>query len=281
MKKIGFIGFGNMGSALVKGIINSDMMGQVIESPSDISVYDKDEAKMQIAKNDGLTTYPSAEDLVMNSDIIFLAVKPKDLKDSTSSIKKAFEIFPDSKSSKVIVSILAGIKISKIYECLGDDSVPIVRVMPNTPALVGEGCFGIFFTEKVPEEDRKIILSIFENLGTYVIVENETLMDVITGLSGSGPAYVFLVIQALADGGVRMGLDRRTATVLAAQTVLGAAKMVMENLGKIHPEELKDMVMSPGGTTAEGITILEENRVRYAFIKAVEEATKKSQKLSS
>jgi len=115
-------------------------------------------------------------------------------------------------------------------------------------------------------------------LGVYVIIEKESLMDVVTGLSGSGPAYVFLVIQSLADGGVRMGLDRRTATILAAQTVLGSAKMVMENIGKIHPEELKDMVMSPGGTTAEGISVLEENKVRYAFIKAVEEATKKNHK---
>jgi pyrroline-5-carboxylate reductase len=281
MKKVGFIGFGNMGSALVEGLTKSDLIGKIINSLNDILIYDKDESKLDKAKNKGLTVFSSSEELITNSDIIFLCVKPKDLKELSLSIRKVIETYPDSINNKVIVSILAGTKVSAIYEHIGNESIPIARVMPNTPALVGEGCFGVFFTEKVKEEDKKIILSILEELGVYVIIEKESLMDVVTGLSGSGPAYVFLVIQSLADGGVRMGLDRRTATILAAQTVLGSAKMVMENIGKIHPEELKDMVMSPGGTTAEGISVLEENKVRYAFIKAVEEATKKSQKLSS
>ncbi|MGC8964091.1 MAG: pyrroline-5-carboxylate reductase [Brevinematia bacterium] len=272
MKRIGFIGFGNMGSALALGIVRSGLV-----SSSNIFAYDKDISKLDKAKLEGLNVCNDSLDILNNADYIILAVKPKDLVDSL----KPFKNFKDIKllKEKVIVSILAGTSVKMISDALGFD-IPIVRVMPNTPALIGEGAFGIFFNSLVSEEDKSFIKKIFDSLGKSIVVDKEDIMDVITGLSGSGPAYIFVVIQALADGGVRMGLDRESALVLASQTVLGSAKMVLENIGKFHPEQLKDMVMSPAGTTAEGLVSLEENKVRYAFIKAVELATKRSRDLS-
>lgn len=281
---IGIIGFGNMGSALVKGILNSK---EKIVEKSNIYIYDKVDSKIQEAKESGLNVSHSVLDLFSNSDIIFLCVKPKDLVSSLKEIKMTIaeakrnenDEYLESVKKKVLVSILAGTRVEKIEEAVGG-IVQIARVMPNTPALVGEGAFGVFFSESVEESYKNIILKILDQLGKIVVVDNEDLMDVITGLSGSGPAYIFMIIQALADGGVRMGLSRNDALLLSAQTVLGSAKMVLENLGKTHPEALKDMVMSPGGTTAEGLKVLEENRIRFALIKAVEEATKKSKELS-
>lgn len=279
-KKIGFVGYGNMGSALVKGIINK---GKNIIPIGNIYVYDKAPEKIEEAKAAGIKTLTNALELFNTCDIVFLCVKPKDLTSSLETLKEAINMgnktYLLSIEKKVLVSILAGVRVEKIEEAIGY-KIPIVRVMPNAPALVGEGAFGIFFSDKVSSEDRKTILSIFGNLGVSIVVEDEQLIDVVTGLSGSGPAYVFLVISALADGGVRMGLSRNDALLLSAQTVLGSARMVLENIGKIHPEALKDMVMSPGGTTAEGLKTLEENKVRFAFIKAVEEATKKSREIS-
>ncbi|MCS7299310.1 MAG: pyrroline-5-carboxylate reductase [Spirochaetia bacterium] len=278
MKRVGFIGFGNMGSALARGIVSKG-----ITSKENICVYDKLSSKLDEARSLGFIVKDREIDVFNSSDIVFLAVKPKDLESSlegvSNAIRDSHETYRRSLKDKVLVSILAGVRIEKIVKVLGFE-MPIVRVMPNTPALVGEGAYGIFFPEGVSEEYRKIVVSIFDSLGRGIVVENEELMDVITGLSGSGPAYVFVVIQALADGGVRMGLSRKDAMLLASQTVLGSAKMVIENIGKIHPEELKDMVMSPAGTTAEGLKVLEENRIRFAFIKAVGEATKKSRELS-
>ncbi|MFN4245167.1 MAG: pyrroline-5-carboxylate reductase [Brevinematia bacterium] len=280
---LGFIGFGNMGSALVKGILGSR---DLVIDRSNIYVYDKDESKLEEAKSLGLRVLGSSLEIFNQTDVIFLCVKPKDLFFAMSDIKhfvneeinKGDTFYLDVKK-KVLVSILAGVKVSKIEEALGIQ-MPIVRVMPNTPAMVNEGAFGVFFPENVSKENRELILSIFNQVGKAIVVENEDLMDVVTGLSGSGPAYIFMIIEAMADGGVRMGLSRNDALVLSAQTLLGSAKMVLENLGKIHPEMLKDMVMSPAGTTAEGIKVLEENRIRFAFIKAIEEATKRARELS-
>ncbi|MCX8029502.1 MAG: pyrroline-5-carboxylate reductase [Brevinematales bacterium] len=276
-KKVGFIGFGNMGSVLAKGIVDKG-----IATKDEIFVYDKEEAKILEARRVGLKTANSVVNLFENTDFVFLCVKPKDLFVSLEEIRnlKGLDIKYDNLiENKVLISILAGTKISRVRDAVGFE-IPIVRVMPNTPTLVGEGAFGICFSSDIRDEDKDIILRIFGALGRCVIVSDEDLMDVITGLSGSGPAYIFVVIQALADGAVRMGLSRSDALLLAAQTVLGSAKMVIENLGSKHPEELKDMVMSPGGTTAEGIKVLEKNKVRYAFMKAVEGATKKSKELS-
>lgn len=278
MKRLGFIGFGNMGSALARGIVSKGIV-----SKENICVYDILPSKLDEARSLGFTVKDGEMDVFNSSDIVFLAVKPKDLESSlkgiSDTVRNSDETYRRNLKNKILVSILAGVRVEKISKVLGFE-MPIVRVMPNTPALVGEGAYGIFFPEGVSEGDRKLIISIFDSLGRGVVVENEELMDVITGLSGSGPAYIFVVIQALADGGVRMGLSRKDAILLASQTVLGSAKMVIENIGKIHPEELKDMVMSPAGTTAEGLKVLEENKIRFAFIRAVEEATKRSRELS-
>ncbi len=265
--KIGFIGFGNMGSAIALGISNS------IVEPSDIVIYDKDSYKTSNQKSFNVAL--SSSEVVEKSDVIFLCVKPKDLSDALAPIKNIFD------QSKILISILAGVRVEKISKIFEHGSKPkIVRVMPNTPALVGEGAIGIFFDTSLTTDEKETVNKLLSSVGKCVVVEDEDLMDAITGLSGSGPAYVFLVIQALADGGVKMGLSRETSLLLAAQTVFGSAKMLLENINKFHPEQLKDMVMSPKGTTVEGITVLEENRVRFAFIKAVEEATKKSKELS-
>lgn len=273
---IGFIGFGNMGKVL------SESLRKFSDTQTEIIISDKDYSKIEEAKKAGFKTDNNKE-VFLKSDIVFLCIKPKDLTSSLEEIKQMIKE-ADEKSKniikkKTIVSILAGIRISKIIDALGIE-IPIIRIMPNTPALVGEGAFGIYFSENVEETPKNFVMNFLNKVGKTVVVENEDLMDTITGLSGSGPAYIFMVIQALADGGVRMGLSRKDALILSAQTVLGSAKMVLENIGKLHPEELKDMVMSPGGTTAEGIKALEENRIRFAFIKAVEEATKKSKELS-
>ncbi len=273
---IGFIGFGNMGKVL------SESLRKFSDTQTEIIISDKDYSKIEEAKKAGFKTDNNKE-VFLKSDIVFLCIKPKDLISSLEEIKQMIKE-ADEKSKniikkKTIVSILAGIRISKIIDALGIE-IPIIRIMPNTPTLVGEGAFGIYFSENVEETPKNFVMNFLNKVGKTVVVENEDLMDTITGLSGSGPAYIFMVIQALADGGVRMGLSRKDALILSAQTVLGSAKMVLENIGKLHPEELKDMVMSPGGTTAEGIKALEENRIRFAFIKAVEEATKKSKELS-
>lgn len=273
---IGFIGFGNMGKVL------SESLRKFSDTETEIIISDKDYSKIEEAKKEGFKTDNNKE-VFLKSDIVFLCIKPKDLTSSLEEIKQMIKE-ADEKSKniikkKTIVSILAGIRISKIIDALGIE-IPIIRIMPNTPTLVGEGAFGIYFSENVEETPKNFVMNFLNKVGKTVVVENEDLMDTITGLSGSGPAYIFMVIQALADGGVRMGLSRKDALILSAQTVLGSAKMVLENIGKLHPEELKDMVMSPGGTTAEGIKALEENRIRFAFIKAVEEATKKSKELS-
>lgn len=273
---IGFIGFGNMGKVL------SESLRKFSDTQTEIIISDKDYSKIEEAKKAGFKTDNNKE-VFLKSDIVFLCIKPKDLISSLEEIKQmikeADEKSKNTIKKKTIVSILAGIRISKIIDALGIE-IPIIRIMPNTPTLVGEGAFGIYFSENVEETPKNFVMNFLNKVGKTVVVENEDLMDTITGLSGSGPAYIFMVIQALADGGVRMGLSRKDALILSAQTVLGSAKMVLENIGKLHPEELKDMVMSPGGTTAEGIKALEENRIRFAFIKAVEEATKKSKELS-
>ena len=178
-------------------------------------------------------------------------------------------------SDHVVVSVAAGVPISRIQGAL-HSATPVVRVMPNTPCLVRAGASAIAISPAVSVEERALAVKLFEAVGTVVVVE-ERLMDAVTGLSGSGPAYVFQIIEALADGGVKVGLPRDTALTLAAQTVLGAAKQVLET-GE-HPARLKDKVASPGGTTIAGLHALEAGGVRAAVIAAIEAATKRSEEL--
>jgi pyrroline-5-carboxylate reductase len=260
---VGFIGLGNMGSALISSVLKQEV--KIFDT---IYVYDLLSEKLsQFSQNEDIETCNDLEKLVVKSNFIVLAVKPQSMQNLLISIKN-FDL-----KDKIFITIAAGLKISFYQNILGNN-ISITRVMPNTPYLVGEGAAGIVYDTNLSEEHKIIVKNLFE-FGGKVISCEEKLIDVVTGLSGSGPAYIFMIIEALADGAVKMGLGRSQAYKLAAQTVLGSAKMVLET-GK-HPGELKDMVASPGGTTIEAISVLEKHKIRSALIEAVVAATKKSQ----
>ncbi len=261
---LGIIGFGNMGSAIAGGLVKSN-----IYMPSDIHVYDIDGDKLAGAKNNGHFVHSSIEELGESSGTIILAVKPKDVDGVLNSLK-------DFSNIELLISVAAGVSTTKIESVLKD--IPVIRVMPNTPCMVGAGAIVITRGSKALDDHTKKVKTIMGAIG-FVTELPETHMDAVTGLSGSGPAYVAIMIEALTDGGVRMGLPRDTALKLAAQTVFGTAKMILDN--DIHPSKLRDMVTSPGGTTIEGIAVLEEGAFRGTLIEAVEAATLRSEELGS
>jgi pyrroline-5-carboxylate reductase len=264
-KKLGFIGTGKMGSALIKGICNAGLF-----SPSNVYASDLYEPSLdELKKNVGINVSTDNTATVNNSDIIVLAVKPQILKKVIASIKD------DIDSDKLIVSIAAGVKLADIEKEF-NEGTRVIRVMPNIAATVAEAASAITQGTNASQEDAENALEIFGAVGSAIQVP-ENLMDAVTGLSGSGPAYIFPVIEAMADGAVYEGLDRKSALVLAAQTVLGAAKMALET--ETHPGELKDMVTSPAGTTIRGVKVLEEYGVRSAFISAVIESSNRSKEL--
>ena len=217
----------------------------------------------------GITTSEDNPRAVQDSQVVFLAVKPQTVPALLASVA------PIVGRDKLIVSIAAGVPLSTLQNALADGS-RIVRVMPNTPALVLEGAAGISPSAAATTADIALVESIFNAVGRATVV-GDSMMDTVTGLSGSGPAFVFALIEGLSDGGVLMGLDRSTSVMLAAQTVLGAAKMVLET-GK-HPGELKDMVTSPAGTTIAGMEALEEGGLRGLMMAAVRRATERSEAL--
>ncbi|MCX8084054.1 MAG: pyrroline-5-carboxylate reductase [Calditerrivibrio sp.] len=262
-KKIGFIGSGNMATALIKGLLKSEMI-----PAENIYASDVDMEKLESLSNEyGINIiYKNNKKLVDDSDIVILAVKPQIMG------KVLKEISDRINDNKLLISIAAGISSEYVEEMLGK-KVRFIRTMPNTPALVLEGATGIAAGEYATEDDLKIAQEIFSAVGISVIVD-EYQMDAVTGLSGSGPAYIFMIIEALSDAGVKVGLSRDIAMKLAAQTVLGAAKLQIET--KMHPGTLKDMVTSPGGTAIAGIHTLEQGGLRTTLINAVETATKRS-----
>src|SRR3989475_89673 len=208
-------------------------------------------------------------ELVRHVDVVIMAVKPQIIEPVLKEIAHALT------RQKLLISIAAGVTTEKLRTVLGKDA-RLIRVMPNTPALVLAGVTAIAKAEGLEPGDLDTAREIFSAVGRVVVLE-EGLLDAVTGLSGSGPAYVALVIESLADGGVKMGLDRITAMTLATQTVLGAAKLLLET--RLHPGALKDMVSSPGGTSIAGVAALEEGGIRTTFIKAVERATQRSKEL--
>ncbi len=263
MFKVGLIGCGNMGEAIVKGLVRS----KTVKS-TEIIVYDLNPERIKyMVEEYNVAGSSSNRRVVENSEIIILAVKPKDLENAVAPIKQFFK-------GKILISILAGTPISKIKSLIED--VFVVRAMPNTPALIGEGAIGITL-EKENSQIREKVIKLLSPLGVVVEVD-ENLMDTVTGLSGSGPAYVFMFIEGLIQGGVKCGLNYNQAKELAVQTVLGAAKMLKET-GE-HPSILRDKVSSPGGTTIYALHKLEEKGLKNAIISAVEEATKRSRELS-
>jgi pyrroline-5-carboxylate reductase len=260
--RFAFIGGGNMAEALLKGLLS----GLAVD-PARITVTDiLPERRKYLETAYGITTSADNPQVVQHSDVVILAVKPQTMPVVLETIA------PVVTREKLIISIAAGITLHTLQSALGVES-RVVRVMPNTPALVLSGAAGISPGNAATPQDVALVERIFGAVGRAVVV-SDTMMDAVTGLSGSGPAFVFALIEGLSDGGVLMGLPRPVATVLAAQTVLGAAKMVLET-GK-HPGELKDMVTSPAGTTIAGMHALESGGLRGLMMEAVRRATERS-----
>lgn len=264
MRRIGVIGVGKMGEALLAGLIKSGIDEDLLRV-SDIS----EERRRSVCERLNVRCCEDNAEVVVESDIVILAVPPKvaptvlrDLGDQLTP-------------SHLVISIAAGVTTRRLFEGAGK-RLKLIRVMPNNPCLIGEGMIVLTPTELVTDDDIAEAKRLFTSIGR-VAVTAESHLDAVTGLSGSGPAYAYLVIEALADGGVKMGLPKGLSLTLAAQTLAGAAKMVLET-GK-HPAELKDMVATPEGTTVQGLYVLEAAGVRSALIKAVEEATLKSRNM--
>ncbi len=261
---IAMIGSGQMGEALIGGWLAAKTVLPEALCATDASAERRDLMKRRF----GVRTGSDNRDAASRADVVVLAVKPQILDAVMHDVSSAL-------AGKLVLSIAAGITIAHLAR-LAPKGTRVVRVMPNTPVLVRDGVSALSFGAGVTEKDQQLARRLFEAVGRAVVVE-EKLMDAVTGLSGSGPAYVFLAIEALADGGVKMGLPRTVADLLAAQTVLGAARMVLET-GE-HPAKLKDRVTSPGGTTIAGLHRLEQGGLRAALMAAVEAAAKRSEEL--
>lgn len=265
-KSIGFIGCGNMAQAMITGIVTSKIV-----KGKNVFVSDRDEEKLKYIKdNFNVNTSKSNEEVAEKSDIIILAVKPNKYGEVIEGIKDYV------KKDVIIVVIGAGITIDYVEESF-KKKLKVIRTMPNTPALVGEGMSAICYNELVEEYDLKVVVDIFKSFGKVEIIE-ENLMDAIPAISGSSPAYVYMFIEALADGAVLDGVPRDKAYKMAAQSVLGAAKMVLET-GE-HPGELKDRVCSPAGTTIEAVYSLEKNNFRGTVMEAMRKCTDKTREMS-
>ncbi len=264
-RRWGFIGCGQMASALAKGMLRSGLA-----PASSICASDPlPAARSRLNEETGISVFESNHEVASRSDVLVLAVKPQ----SMSAVLK--ELRPAVTPEHLVVSIAAGTTIATISRGLGSE-VRVVRVMPNNPALVGEGASAFALGALAQPEDEATVQAFLDSVGVSVCVP-ESSLDAVTGLSGSGPAFVYLVIEALSDGGVQSGLPRDVATLLAAQTVLGAASMVRET--GLHPAVLKDQVSSPGGTTIAGLHALERAGVRGALIDAVQAATRRAGEL--
>ncbi len=265
MNSLSFLGAGAMGEALMRGLLEAQIF-----RADQLSAFDPDTARLQkLAQELKITALENADDCG-NADAMLLAVKPQVLASALEPLRAALT------SEKTLISICAGVTTAQIEACFAHN-VPVVRVMPNTPALVNRAATAIALGRHAAAKHREYAHRIFDAVGIAVDVAENSL-DAVTGLSGSGPAYVYIFIEALSDAGVRAGLARDVATKLAAQTVLGAAQMVLET-GK-HPGALKDMVTSPGGTTIAGLHALESHAFRGAVMDAVDAATQRSRELS-
>ncbi len=264
-KKIGFIGAGKMAQAMIGGIINSNIVSPnwLIASAKSEKTIDKVKQKFLIE------TTTDNKTVAMQADILFLAVKP----DLHFSIIE--EIRGVVKQDAIIITIAAGIRLHDLEEAF-HRKIKAIRSMPNTPSLIGEGMSAVCKNEWITEEDLQQVVQLFSSFGKVEVIE-EKFMDSIPAISGSSPAYVYLFIEALADGGVKSGLSREQAYKLAAQAVLGAAKMVLET-GK-HPGELKDEVCTPGGATIAAVAELEKQGLRAAVLSAMESCEQKTKVL--
>jgi len=260
--KLGFIGVGNMGGAIIQGLVGG---GRV--APENLIYYDPDPGRQ--AQMAGLGVEAALDNAeVMHSPVVVLAVKPQILPAVLAGVKEF------ARPWHLIISIAAGVPLKVLEETFPESRV--IRVMPNTPTLVSAGMAALAPGSRTTPDDLALALELFQAVGQAVVVE-ERLMDAVTGLSGSGPAFVAIFIEALADGGVKMGLPRPLAHTMAVQTVLGTAKLCQEE--DLHPAKLKDMVTSPGGTTIAGLHALESGGFRGLVMDAVSAAAARSKEL--
>ena len=263
--KIGFLGAGKMAAALAQGFLNAQLV-----QPGQLCAADPfAAARNQFAAGTGAHTAAANREIAAAANVLILATKPDQVAAALVEIAGAFT------NDHLLISIAAGVTLAKLEAAL-PAGARVIRVMPNTPALVGAGAAGFALGKNATPADGELAEKLLSAVGVAFQVK-ETLLDAVTGLSGSGPAYVYQFIEALSDGGVAAGLPRDVATRLAAQTVLGGAKMVLAT-GQ-HPGVLKDQVTSPGGTTIEGVHELEKGRLRATVMNAVRAATEKSKKL--
>ncbi len=265
-KTIGFIGAGNMAETLMGGLIGSDR-----SRPDHLICSDVRTARLdELSDRYGVRTTKDNKAVIDASDIVIYAVKPQII----GSVLK--ETADSLDPSKLIISIAAGVPLAAIEKVLRKE-LRLIRAMPNVCVAVEAGATAITASAGVKPEDVEMARMVFQSVGRCIVLKEDHLLDAVTGLSGSGPAYVFLILDALADAGVKMGLFREDARELAAQTVLGAAKMLLET--GLNPGQLKDMVTSPGGTTIAGLHALEQGGLRATLINAVEAATLRSEAL--
>jgi pyrroline-5-carboxylate reductase len=265
-KIIAIIGTGNMGDALVSGLIGSGS-----STPQNIICSDVRKDKLDKIKSQyKVRTTTSNLKAVSEADIVIYAVKPQLMASVLNETAKNLDM------SKLVISIAAGVPLAAMESCI-DKDMRLIRVMPNIAAAVKEAATAIAAGAHATKEDVELAMEIFNSIGKCIFLKENYLMDAITGLSGSGPAYIFLIVDALADAGVKMGLSRQDSLFLAAQTILGAAKLLIET--QEHPGQLKDKVTSPGGTAIAGLATLESGGLRTTLINAVEAATKRSKEL--
>jgi pyrroline-5-carboxylate reductase len=263
--KIGFLGAGKMATALARGFVNAEF----VTAKQLIAADPFDAARKHFAAATGAKTVVANFKVAKAANVLILATKPDQVVAALAEISGAFT------KKHLLISIAAGVTLAKLEAAL-PAGARVIRVMPNTPALVGAGASGFALGKNATAADGELAKKLLSAVGIAMQVK-ESLLDAVTGLSGSGPAYVYQFIEALSDGGVAAGLPRDIATKLAAQTVLGGAKMVLET--GVHPGALKDQVTSPGGTTIEGLHELEKGKLRATVMSAVRAATEKSKKL--
>ncbi len=264
-KRIGVIGAGSMANAMIRGFLDAKLIEPESITASDIN----EDILAKIREGTSVATTLDNKIVVQNSRILILAIKPIHLLDVLSEVSSF--ITPEH----LVISVAAGVSIITLEEKL-PQGVPVIRVMPNVPALIGEGMTVLTLGSKATQEEQRLANLLFSSLGKVLTLE-EKFMDAVTGLSGSGPAYMAIMLDALADGGVKMGLSRQVALELAVQTMLGTAKMI-QSTGE-HPALFKERVFSPAGTTVSGVHVLEKCGMRGILISAVEAAAKRSEEL--
>ena len=263
--KLAFIGGGTMAEAILRGVLDAQ-----VAAPTDVAIGEpRPERRQFLSSEFGVQAHQGNLDAVKEADLLILAIKPQDLPVIFQELGERL------RPEQAVVSIIAGAKMSTLSKGFSHES--IIRVMPNTPAQIGQGMSMWTCSRQVSDQHREFTRSIVSTVGKEIYVDDEKYMDMATALSASGPAYVFMIIEALIDAGVYVGLPRDMARTMALQTVYGSTQMVMET-GR-HPADLKDMVVSPGGTTAEGLQVLERAGVPAAIVDAVNAAFQKSIKL--